>query len=163
MSHLEQLLHRLVRHEVEFVLVGGYAAMLYGVSLITRDIDVCAPFTFSNLEKIHAALADLHPYHRETPQQIPFVMPDDFKRKLRNLYLATDDGPIDFLGEVPGVGDYAKVLAASVTTNTPAGNFRIVSIDTLIAAKEACGRERDKAAAVQLRAILESASNPKLL
>ena len=157
MSHLEQLLGRLIRHDVEFVLVGGYAAMLYGVSLVTRDVDVCAPFTLENLQKIYKALAELHPYHRETPQQIPFVMPDDFRRKLRNLYLATDDGPVDFLGEVLGVGDFEKVLASSVITNTPAGQFRILNIDTLIIAKEAAGRDRDKIAVLQLRGIRNSA------
>jgi|ERR1700677_4403901 len=157
MTHLEQLLQRLIRHEVEFVLVGGYAAMLYGVSLVTRDVDVCAPFNFENLGKIHASLAGIHPYHRETPQQIPFVMPGDFQRKLRNLYLATDDGPIDFLGEVLGVGDYEKVFAASVVANTSAGSFRVLNIDTLIISKEAAGRDRDKAAVIQLRGIRNSA------
>lgn len=156
MTHLEQLIQRLVGGKVEFVLVGGYAAMLYGVSLLTRDVDVCSPFTFENLEKIHAALAGLNPYHRETPQQIPFVMPGDFKRKLRNLYLATDNGPIDFLGEVLGVGDYEKVFASSVITTTPSGSFRILNIDTLILAKDSVGRDRDKAAALQLRSIRES-------
>lgn len=156
MKHLEQLIQRLVSGKVEFVLVGGYAAMLYGVSLLTRDVDVCSPFTFENLQKIHGALADLHPYHRETPQQIPFVMPDDFKHKLRNLYLATDNGPVDFLGEVLGVGDYEKVFASSVVANTPSSSFRILNIDTLIIAKDAAGRDRDKAAALQLRSIRES-------
>ena len=156
MKQLEQLIQRLVSGKVEFVLVGGYAAMLYGVSLLTRDVDVCPPFTFKNLEKIHGALADLHPYHRDTPQQTPFVMPDDFKHKLRNLYLATDNGPIDFLGEVLGVGDYEKVFASSVVANTPSGSFRILNIDTLIIAKDAAGRDRDKAAALQLRSIRES-------
>jgi len=156
MSHLEQLLGRLIRNEVEFVLVCGYAVMLYGVSLMTRDIEVCASFTLENLQKIYSALADLHPYHRETPQQIPFIIPEDFRRKLRNLYLATDDGPIDFLGEVLGVGDFEKVLASSVVTNTSAGQFRILNIDTLIIAKEAAGRDRDKIAVLQLRSIRDS-------
>jgi len=40
MAELERILERLVRHEVECVLVGGYAAMVHGVSLVTRDIDV---------------------------------------------------------------------------------------------------------------------------
>lgn len=157
MIKLEELLQRLVRYEVEFVLVGGYAAMLYGVSLITKDIDVCVPFHRANLEKIHASLADLHPYHRMTPQAIPFTIPAGFEDQLKNLYLATDDGPIDLLGEVMGVGDYSNVLAASVVTPSPSANYRILDIDTLILAKQCIGRDRDKIAVLQLRGIRDSA------
>ena len=157
MVRLEELLQRLVRQEVEFVLVGGYAAMLYGVSLITKDVDVCVPFHRANLEKIHASLADLHPYHRMTPQAIPFTIPPGFEERLKNLYLATDDGPIDLLGEVLGVGDYASVHAASVLTPSPAANYRILNIDTLIVAKQCIGRDRDKVAVLQLRSIRDSA------
>jgi hypothetical protein len=157
MSQLEELLKRLVRHEVEFVLVGGYAAMLYSVSLVTRDVDVCVPFTRANLEKIHASVADLHPYPRDTMDQRPFEIPPGFERGLRNLYLATDDGPIDLLGEILGVGSYEKVFASSIEVTTSPGTFRMLNIDTLIVAKETLGRERDKAAALQLRGIREAA------
>ena len=160
MTQLDQLIGRLVRHEVEFVLVGDYAAMLYGVSLVTRVIDVCVPFTRGNLEKIHASVAELHPYHRETMNRRPFEIPPGFERGLRNLYLATDDGPVDLLGEVLGVGDYGKVHAASIETDAPFGKYRVLNIDTLIVAKESMGRDRDKAAAIQLRGI-RAAAKPK--
>ncbi len=157
MAQLEQLIERLVRHEIEFVLVGGYAAMLYGVSLLTRDIDVCVPFTRENLEKIHAAFADAHPYHRDTMNQRPFEISPGFEQRLRNLYLATDDGQIDLLGEVLGVGEFAKVHAASVEAVASFGKYRVLNIDALIAAKEAMGRDRDKAAVIQLRGIRTAA------
>jgi len=156
MPDLEKLVQRLIEHNVEFVIVGGYAAAAHGVTLTTFDVDVCSPFTFENLERVYRSLAELHPYPRETPQEIPFVMPGDFK--LRNLYLHTDLGQIDFLGEVLGVGDYATVLAHSKVAQLPYGQCRIIDGATLVKAKEAMGRQKDLFAAQQLRAILEASS-----
>ena len=161
MPDLEKLVHRLIEHNVEFVIVGGYAAIAHGVTLTTFDVDVCSPFTLENLEKIYRSLADLRPYHRETPQEIPFVMPDDFKRKLRNLYLHTDLGQIDFLGEILGVGDYAAVHGHSQVVQLPIGSCRILDCPALLQAKEATSRPKDLLVAQQLRAILASTSKTK--
>ena len=158
MPDLEKLLQRLIENQVEFVIVGGYAAIAHGVTLTTFDVDVCSPLTFENLEKIHTSLTGLRPYHRETPQEIPFVMPDDFKRNLRNLYLHTDLGQIDFLGEILGVGDYASVFRQSQVAELPFGQCRILDCAALLKAKEATARPKDLLAAQMLRAILESSS-----
>jgi predicted nucleotidyltransferase len=42
MQDFNQLLHRLADSGLEFVIVGGYAAVTYGSSLVTRDLDICA-------------------------------------------------------------------------------------------------------------------------
>jgi hypothetical protein len=157
MANHEALLERLVHHEVEFVLIGGYAAMIYGVSLMTRDVDVCTHFDDQNLRRIGKAMVDLHPYHRETPQDVPFDAERWIGRGIRNLYLGTDLGPIDFLGEILGVGDYQTALTHSVPVTMPYGDYHLLGIDDLITAKEAVARDRDKAAVVQLRAIRTAA------
>lgn len=41
MPDLEKLVQRLIEHNVGFVIVGGYAAIAHGVTLITFDVDVC--------------------------------------------------------------------------------------------------------------------------
>ena len=161
MPDLEKIVQRLIENQVEFVIVGGYAAIAHGVTVTTFDVGVCSPLTLENLEKIYRSLADLHPYHRETPQEIPFIMPDDFRRKLRNLYLHTDLGQIDFLGEILGVGDYAAVNSHSLEMRLPIGNCRILDCATLLRAKEATGREKDLLAVQQLRVLLENASKTK--
>lgn len=156
MPDLEKLLERLISHRVEFVLIGGYAAMMHGASYVTFDVDVCCPMNRGNFEKIHRALADLHPFHRETPQRIPFIV----REGLNNCYLATDLGKIDFLGSVLDVGDYAQVLAHSTEMELPFGRFLILDCGTLIRAKEAVGREKDALVVRQLRAIIEATSPP---
>ena len=55
-TSLDILLERLFEHEVEFVVVRGYAAVAHGVSLPTMDIDVCIRLTVYNLMALQKAL-----------------------------------------------------------------------------------------------------------
>ncbi len=41
MQNLSELVRRLIVADVEFVLVGGFAAVAHGVTLVTRDVDIC--------------------------------------------------------------------------------------------------------------------------
>jgi hypothetical protein len=155
MPELESLLERLIRQQVEFVVVGGFAAVAHGVTLLTLDIDVCCRFSPENLLKIQAAIADLHPVHRMTPDRIPLRLTTANCVELQNLYLDTDYGQLDCLGIVLGIGDYDEVEEQSVKINLPGGECRILGIDGLIQAKKAMGRARDKQTILQLKAIKE--------
>ena len=161
MPNLEGLLERLVRHEVEFVVVGGYAAVVHGATYLTSIVDVCTPLTGTNLERIHAAFADVHPYHRMTPQEIPFTLPADIEHGFKNIYLKTDLGQIDCLGSLPDVGDYEFARAHSISMKLPFGECRFLDCPALIRAKEVVGRPKDFLVAAQLRAILDANSSPE--
>jgi hypothetical protein len=149
------LLVRLRNHQVEFVIIGGFCGIMHGISLVTKDLDICCRFTPENLFRIQAAVKDLHPFHRLAANPLPLELTEELCSRLKNLYLQTDLGKLDCLGEVKGVGDYEAVVARSVVHKLSYGDFRILDIDALIAAKEAVGRERDLAAVRQLRAIKE--------
>ena len=155
MPDFESLLNRLIQSKVEFVIVGGFAAVAHGVSLPTQDIDVCCRFTPENLLRLQEALAGLHPVHRMVPSRPPLQLTMETCAGLRNLYLDTDWGQLDCLGDILGVGEYQDVAAHSVPVELPGGTCRILTIDALIWAKEAMGRQRDREAALQLRAIRE--------
>ena len=100
---MEALLERLTEYGVDFVLVGGYAAVAHGATLLTQDLDVCFRFTPENLGKLEAALKDLHPIHRMTPQRLPLDLSAPSTSSLKNLYLNTDWGPLDCLGRITGL------------------------------------------------------------
>lgn len=153
MSDLNELLGRLTRGRVDFVIVGGYAAVIHGVTLVTRDVDICLRFTPTNLLRLQQAIADLHPVHRLTPQHLPLRLTKLKCAGLKNLYLATDFGVVDCLGEILGVGGFAEVRKRSILKTFSFGRCRVLDLDTLIKAKETMGRERDRQAAIQLRAI----------
>ena len=152
MQNLSELTRRLVDGQVEFVLIGGFAAAAHGVTLVTRDVDICCRFNQANLMRLQKGLADLHPAHRSRPD-LPLALTPEQCVDLKNLYLKTDLGAVDCLGEVLGVGDYESVLAHSVEVELPSGHCRILDLETLIRAKEAMNRDHDRVTVRQLREI----------
>jgi hypothetical protein len=143
MQNLSELTRRLIAAQVEFVLVGGFAAVAHGVTLVTRDVDICCRFSEANLMRIQKAFADLHPVHRSRPDLTLKLTPEQCV-SLRNLYLKTDLGVVDCLSEVLGVGNFEEVLENSVEVELPYGKCRILDIDSLIRAKEAMNRDHDR-------------------
>ncbi len=111
---LNRLIERLCDAGVDFVIVGGFAGVLHGSSLVTRDLDVCAVLSAENIAKLRTALGDLHPTHRLTPQRLSFLDTPEAGLDMKNLYLETQLGPVDFLGTILGVGDFERVRAASI-------------------------------------------------
>jgi len=149
------LLARLHQQGVEFVLIGGVCGVMHGSGLLTVDLDVCCRFNPPNLRRLESALCDLHPWHRLTPNRLPFVLTDDLCVSLKNLHLQTDLGKLDCLGEVVGVGSYDDALAHSVEFRMSFGPIRMFDLETLIVSKEATGREKDRYALPVLRALAE--------
>lgn len=64
-------------------------------------------------------------------------------------------GQLDCLGEILGVGDYDRVLAQSLEIQLAGGPCRILTIDALVQATQAMGRDKDRETILQLRAIQE--------
>ena len=155
MNDLNRLIQRLCDANIEFVIVGGFAAVLHGSSLVTRDLDVCAVLTGENVQKLRDAFRELHPVHRLTPQMLSFLDNPDPGVEVRNLYLRTDIGPLDVLSSIKGVGDFQRVHAQSAEIELFGRRCRVISLDDLIRAKEALGREKDLLAAKELRGIKE--------
>ena len=152
MQNLSELTRRLVEAQVEFVLIGGFAAVAHGATLVTRDVDVCCRCSEANLTRIQQALSQLHPVHRSRPDSPLDLTPEQCSR-LKNLYLKTDLGVVDCLSEVLGIGDFDAVLRQSVEVELPFGQCRILDIDGLIRAKEAMNRDHDRITVRQLREI----------
>src|SRR5262245_29449358 len=126
------LLLRLQRQQVEFVIIGGVCGIMHGVSLVTTDLDVCCRFSPENLYRIQAAVRELHPYHRLAANKLPLELTDELCTRLKNLYLQTDLGKLDCLGEVAGVGNYETVLRNSVVFKLSYGEFRVLNLDAAI-------------------------------
>jgi hypothetical protein len=147
------LLQRLKEQRVEFVVIGGVCGVLHGAALATFDLDICCRFDRNNLRRIEVAVKDLHPRHRLTANKLPLELTDELCDSLKNLYLQTDLGMLDCLGEVTGLGNYEQVLHHAIIHKMSYGEFHILSLDALIASKEAAGREKDLFAARLLRAI----------
>lgn len=87
MSNLNNLLQKLCETEIEFVIVGGFAAVIHGSSMLTQDLDVCIEFNDINIEKLRNTFADLHPIHRFSSERLSFLDNPKPGTTLNNLYL----------------------------------------------------------------------------
>lgn len=152
MQNLAELTRRLIAAEVEFVLVGGFAAIAHGVIRSTLDVDICCRFSEENLMRIQRAVADLHPVHRPRTD-LPLELTPTQCAGLKNLYLKTDLGILDCLGEIKAVGNYDEVSKHVVELELPIGKCRVIDLETLIVAKEAMGRDHDRITVNELREI----------
>lgn len=155
MQDMELLLTRLIQHKVNFVIVGGFAAVAHGVSLVTQDIDICCDLSAENLLQLQKAIKDINPVHRMTPQRLPLELTKETCKGLKNLYLSTDEGQLDCLGEIIGLGGYESVLQRSEEIELEMGTCRILTMQALIEAKKAMNRPRDRETVLQLTAIRE--------
>ena len=147
------LLETLVRHEVDFVLIGGLAAAALGSSRSTYDIDIAYGRTTENLERLTSALTELGATLRGAPAGVPFLLNAKTLARGLNFTFSTRFGALDILGEPAGAPRYEDLKSAALTTPIRGFSVRVASLDHMIAMKEAAGRPHDKQTAAELRAI----------
>ena len=152
-SDFLNLLERLVRAGVDFVIVGGFAGVVHGCTYVTQDVDICCDFSLANLISLQRAICDLHPVHRMTPKRKKLRLTEKTCAQLKNLYLDTDIGQLDCLSFIDGVGDFHQVKLASESIEVENMQIRVLSMDALIRTKKAMNRPRDMETILQLEAI----------
>ena len=153
MVRFHPLLSCLCQNGVEFVVVGGLAAVAHGSAYLTRDLDVCYSRTKRNREKLAVALRSLHPRLRDAPPDLPFQLDAFLLNTTAILTLTTDAGDLDLLAEVPGLGDFQRVRAASELLEIEGLPCRVLGLAALIAAKKATRRPKDRALLAELEAL----------
>lgn len=155
MKELTRITKVLALGRVEFVIAGGLGTLMHGSALMTRDVDVACRMDPDNLLRLLDALKDLNPIHRMTPEKLPFTREQAERGGLKNLYLSTDMGQLDCLGEIKGIGGFPECLAQSQVISLDDLRIHVLTIDALITAKRAMGRPRDLHAVLELEAIRE--------
>ncbi|MBL9038395.1 MAG: hypothetical protein JNG84_07775 [Archangium sp.] len=153
MASTLELLRRLAAEQVDFVLVGGMAAVAHGSTTVTEDADVCIRFDLATLERVLRAVGPLSPRERMNPNRP--ALGSDAGRFVgyRNLDLTTDEGVLDLLGDVIGVGDFSSVSAASIDMNLGDFTCRVLGLDALIRCKTALGRPKDRQVVSELELV----------
>ena len=153
-QNLKALLKVLLKGKIDFVLIGGFAGVVHGSTLITQDLDICAAITEEQVAKLRAALKDLHPRHRMNPgaKHSFLEYPPEIKGT-NNIYLETDLGILDILSRTQPAGDFAEIKGRSSEISLYGYKCRVISIEDLILVKEAMKRPKDLQMAQELRLI----------
>lgn len=139
-------LETLNRHGVRYVLIGGFAGKLHGSPALTVDIDLCYARDADNLDRLVAALGELHPVLRGADEALPFRLDARTIRNGDSFTFVTDAGDLDILGTPTGTGGYEQLARTAVRMDVGEGVVvDVASLDDLIAMKQAAGRARDRA------------------
>ena len=144
---------------VEFIIVGGVAAILNGLGFTTYDLDVLYRRDRENLRKLARCLEPHQPYLRGAPPGLPFRLDEATLRNGLNFTLTTSFGDLDLLGEAAGAGTFQDVLPHSKEVLAFGVHCRRVNLDRLIQMKRAAGRSKDFEVLGQLQALLEERKN----
>lgn len=150
----DELLGLLHDAGVEFVVVGGVAAICHGATTMTRDLDVAAPMTVENVERLMTALRPYRPRHVTRPDLGIIVDPVEYLAGSRMLLLDTELGRLDVLKEVQPVGRVEDLVTEQFEL-LPGKIFRVISLDQLIEIKAHVGRPKDRIVEMELRALRE--------
>jgi hypothetical protein len=159
MVSILELISRLSKAGVEFVIVGGAAASLHGSPVLTNDLDVCCPMTEQNMKRLIDAIGPLNPVWFD-PRRIPLPRDPIELAKFRTMLLVTDLGRFDVLREVEPIGTYDAVFAESDIIEIEGVNVRVLNIDALIKAKTLAGRDKDKFGVSHLEAVKRRKASP---
>jgi hypothetical protein len=154
-TDLSALLAILAKAKVDYVLVGGVAAVAHGSARLTVDVDIVYSRVHANVERLVAALAGHAPYLRGAPPGLPFRWDAATVERGLNFTLTTDLGPLDLMGEIPGGGSFEELKPGAVTLRVFGVDCLCLSLPQLIRAKRAAGRPKDLEAIAELEALLE--------
>lgn len=152
-NDFDNLLEKLVNNEVDFVIVGDWAGIVYGCTYVTQGIEICCDFSPANLLALQKAISDLEPVHRMTPGPKRLDLTEQACKQLKNLYLDTMMGQLDCLSFIDGLGDFERVKQFSELVEVEGITMRVLSLNALIKAKKSMNRPRDRQALLQLEAI----------
>jgi hypothetical protein len=155
-----EILRILLKHRVDFIVVGGVAALLHGAPLTTFDIDVVHSTDPDNVDRMLAALEELDAKYRIQPERRLRPTSSHLSTPGHQLTL-TKFGALDILGRIGSHRSFPDLLPdSSVMELAPDVRVRVLNLDALIAVKEEVGGEKDLAVLPILRRTLKSIQKP---
>lgn len=151
-----EILEVLNRHQVEFIVVGGVAAVIHGAPTTTFDLDTLVRLDQANAERLARALSQLEARFREHRKTIHPTVEDILAGG--HLLLMTRAGPLDVLGYIGEKQRYEDLLSQSSEIGMNIGALRVLDLEALIAEKKRMGRLKDNAAVELLEEVLRHRS-----
>lgn len=146
-----RILELLGQHGVEYVVVGGVAAVLQGAPVTTFDIDALVKIDQANLDRLEKALVALNARYREHRDLRPT------RRDLEaggHYLLLTDSGPFDVLGFIGAGKRYDDVAPSALQMSVGDLSIKVLPLAALVEEKKALGRQKDLAVVQLLEAVL---------
>lgn len=134
----------LVAHRVDFVVIGGIAARIWGSPTVTRDLDICYARAPANLERLASALQEIHAKLRGVKEEVPFRLDARTLAAGDSFTFKTDVGDLDCLDTPTGTGGYDDLKVSAELVDVDGLKVWVTSLSDLIEMKRAAGRNKDR-------------------
>lgn len=141
---------------VDYVVVGGFAAVVRGSSLPTRDIDIVPSRSAENLDRLGRALHRMSAQIRTDGDPVPAPLDGPFLAKMPTmLNLVTDFGEMDLTFVPAGrAGGYDGWRLGATEEEVSDGLIVVIaSLDDIIDSKRAANRPKDQMALPYLESL----------
>jgi hypothetical protein len=134
LDQLQNVFASFQKNDVKYVVIGGIAAVLYGVPRATFDLDVLIEPTAENAERLLKAMSEagLGTASLTTVDEV----------LSKEITIFTDRIRLDVQTSTPGI-IFQEAWARRVTMNYKGQALEVVSLNDLIASKRASGRDVD--------------------
>ena len=144
----QQILFALIKHKVDFILIGGYAVIYYGYDRTTGDMDIWLQIGNENRNKLIKALKDfgIIDEHLEALRKMDFTNP------LPVFYFGIKPRQIDFLTSVSNV-KFEEAIKNVNYFPLKEEKIPVIHFNDLILSKITSGRLKDKADIEELQRI----------
>jgi predicted nucleotidyltransferase len=148
------ILRVLTRHGVDFILVGGVAAILEGAPVSTLDLDIMVHPTGEDRDRLLKALGELNARYFDPAGR--HILPDRAKLDTLRLHrFLTDSGPLDVLESIGDGLSFGDLSGETQLYEVAGVSLRVLRLEAIIRSKEQAGREKDLAVLPILRRTLQ--------
>lgn len=149
------ILDVLAQHEVAFVLIGGFAAVVHGSPMLTNDVDITPRTDHENLARLSRALTELDARVRaEGEEPLPFSHDAESLAAGQVWNLTTRHGDLDIALTPSGTRGYDDLRRDAVEVEIHGTRVLLASLADIVRSKGAAGRDKDRRALPVLRELL---------
>jgi len=138
---LSAIIEGLVEAKVEFILVGGLAAVVQGAPVTTMDVDIVHKRTSENISKLFRFLKSIDAIHRRPDDKIIVPKEEDFSG---HSLFSTCIGPLDVLSFIEENKNYEDLLKHTVEIDFRGHLIHVLDIRTIIKLKKNSKAPKDK-------------------
>ena len=142
-ASLGEILEGLLQAGVDFILVGGLAAVIQGAPVTTMDVDIVHSQSPENIYRLLAFLKSVEAVHRRMDEKLIEPKERDLLGK-GHVLLTTRIGPLDILGAIEGGRSYEELLERTIQIDFRGHRLRVLDLKTLIELKKTSTDPKDK-------------------
>lgn len=142
-ADLGVLLEALSKAEIEFIVVGGLAAVAQGAPITTMDMNIVYRQSKGNIEKLLTFLKSADAIHRRPDDKIIEPRESDLSGRGRALF-STRFGPLDVLAFIEQGRGYDDLVADTVEIEFKGQKVRMLALETLVALKQTSQDPKDR-------------------